>query len=319
MFTCDELLSHGLDDYSTDEGGYNPTCECFHIDHEEHDRGNQLDMPQENDMPPPYIGESRELSEAQTPSGSHVAHLEKLCEVQAKHIEEEQRLQQLWQVLEKEAAIRSLKKAHVPRHVPYVIALWKMPRPTHPQPFTGLVNLTATAILLCTMPDPSTTDAKFTVKFGDSWSVLLSSRPRAQLLSFGSPPQSTKRDPLASRGRFWSIPNPPMRKPPRYKTASRTIASIEGSTTASTNVFITMTGDTRHVATTLSGVAATIAGRIETHLLSCQVHRSSAGPSTGTLHSQVSSPDYYHQELGGNKAGTLAHRLPVGLSTRGNK
>jgi hypothetical protein len=56
LFTCDELLSDGSDDYITDEEGYDATRECFHIEHEEHDEGDQLGMPRENNAPPPHAG-----------------------------------------------------------------------------------------------------------------------------------------------------------------------------------------------------------------------------------------------------------------------
>jgi hypothetical protein len=69
LFTCDELLSDGSDGHNTDEGGYDPTRMCFHVYHEEHDGGNQLSMPRENDVPPPHVGEAREPGEARTLQG----------------------------------------------------------------------------------------------------------------------------------------------------------------------------------------------------------------------------------------------------------
>jgi hypothetical protein len=56
----DELLSDGSKGYNIDEGSYDPTWECFHIDHESLDGGNQLSMPQEDDEPPPHIREAGE-------------------------------------------------------------------------------------------------------------------------------------------------------------------------------------------------------------------------------------------------------------------
>jgi hypothetical protein len=37
LFVCDKLLSDGSDDYNANEEGYEPTRECFHTGHEEHD------------------------------------------------------------------------------------------------------------------------------------------------------------------------------------------------------------------------------------------------------------------------------------------
>jgi hypothetical protein len=42
------------------------------------------------------------------------------------------------------------------------------------------------------------------------------------------------------------------------------------------------------------------------------------GHTTGTVPDPVSSPDYHHQVLGGNKAGTMACGLPAGLPARWN-
>jgi hypothetical protein len=67
LFACDELLSDGLDGYNIDEEGYDPTRESFHVGHEEHAKGDQLDMPREGNTPPPHAGESREQGEARTP------------------------------------------------------------------------------------------------------------------------------------------------------------------------------------------------------------------------------------------------------------
>jgi hypothetical protein len=77
LFTCNELLSDGPDNYNTDEKAYDPTRECFHIWHKEHDEGNQLGMPREDNAPPPQTEEPREQGDAHTlPGVSHMAHLE---------------------------------------------------------------------------------------------------------------------------------------------------------------------------------------------------------------------------------------------------
>jgi hypothetical protein len=73
---------------------------------------------------------------------------------------------------------RSLKRAHAPRHATYIVSLWKMPRPKHPWPFTGLVK-TSQQQRSCSAPCLSLLppkDTESTVKFKDSWSVLRPSR-----------------------------------------------------------------------------------------------------------------------------------------------
>jgi hypothetical protein len=42
---CDNLLFDGFNYYNSNDEGYDPTWECFHVGHEEHDEGNQLGMP----------------------------------------------------------------------------------------------------------------------------------------------------------------------------------------------------------------------------------------------------------------------------------
>lgn len=66
-------------------------------------------MPQEANAPAPtpHTREPREKGAAQTPTGSHIAHLEQLREINAKLEEEQQQLQQLWQVLEQEVVGRA--------------------------------------------------------------------------------------------------------------------------------------------------------------------------------------------------------------------
>lgn len=47
LSACDHFLSDGSNDYNFDDEGYDPTRECFHVEHEEHGEGNQLCMPKD--------------------------------------------------------------------------------------------------------------------------------------------------------------------------------------------------------------------------------------------------------------------------------
>jgi hypothetical protein len=67
------MLSEGSKGYSSGGEGYDPTQECFHIDSDILEEGDHLGMPREGDQPPPC-----NLDGAQTPLGSHKAHLEQL-------------------------------------------------------------------------------------------------------------------------------------------------------------------------------------------------------------------------------------------------
>jgi hypothetical protein len=54
MSACDYYLSGYSDDgHSLDDKGYDPSRECFHIDQGDHDEGNHLSMPGDDDAPVP--------------------------------------------------------------------------------------------------------------------------------------------------------------------------------------------------------------------------------------------------------------------------
>jgi hypothetical protein len=140
-----------------------------------------------------------------------MGHLEQLRELHAKLGEDQQRLQQLQQVLEREAAGKVLDegaraKARDVHHRIMEDAEAKAPPAFH----RASQNLTAAAILLRTMSEPYTTEGHRI--HGEIWGLLkFAAVQEAESLAsrFGSPPRSTEQDPLASRGRLRSTPNPP--------------------------------------------------------------------------------------------------------------
>jgi hypothetical protein len=90
-----------------------------------------------------------------------MAHLKQLHELHAKLGEEQQRLQQLRQVLEREAAGKALDegaraKARDIHHRIMEDVEAEAPLSFH----RASQNLSATTILLCTMPEPSTTKGR---------------------------------------------------------------------------------------------------------------------------------------------------------------
>jgi hypothetical protein len=94
LSACDYYLSDGSNDYSSDEEDYDPTWECFHAKHEEHEGENQLGMPRNvnTPTPTPHIEGSREHDEVRIPAGSLDAQLEQLCKIQSELSEEHKRL-----------------------------------------------------------------------------------------------------------------------------------------------------------------------------------------------------------------------------------
>jgi hypothetical protein len=72
MSACDHCLSGCSDDgHSLDDEGCDPTCECFHIDQEDHDGENHFGMPGSDGAlaPASRVEILRELAVAQVPTG----------------------------------------------------------------------------------------------------------------------------------------------------------------------------------------------------------------------------------------------------------
>jgi hypothetical protein len=164
MSACDHCLSGDFDDgHSLDDEGYDPTRECFHIDQEEHDRDNHLDMLRNNEAPTraSRVEIPRELVEARTPAGGQDTQLEQLREMQAKLDEEMERLMQLRQNLEQEWVGRALAGGarHQARDIQRRII--DDVRAELPPTFNGASqNLAAAVMLLRTMPEPSTIEGR---------------------------------------------------------------------------------------------------------------------------------------------------------------
>jgi hypothetical protein len=164
MSACDYCLSGcSDDDHSFDDEGYGPSRECFHIDHGDHDEGNHLDMPEDDNAPVPAsrMEIPRELAMVLVPMGGQDTQLEQLREMQAKLDEEAGRLVQLRQTIEQEWPGRALAggACHWSRDVQRRM-VDNARAGLHPA-FSGVgQNLAAAAMLLRTMPEPSTTKGR---------------------------------------------------------------------------------------------------------------------------------------------------------------
>jgi hypothetical protein len=91
MSACDHCLSSYSDDgHNLDDEGYDPSCECFHVDQGDHDEDNHLGMPENDDAPVPAsrVEIPRELAVVRVPMGGQGTQLEQLREMQAKLDEE---------------------------------------------------------------------------------------------------------------------------------------------------------------------------------------------------------------------------------------
>jgi hypothetical protein len=164
MSACDYCLSGCSDDgRSLDDEGYDPSCECFHIDQGDHDKDDRLGMPENDDASAPAsrVEIPRELAVVRVPAGGQDTQLEQLREMQAKLDKEVGRLVQLRQNIEQEWAGRAL--AGGARHRAWDVQrrIVDDARAGLPPAFSGAgQNLAAAAILLRTMPEPSTTEGR---------------------------------------------------------------------------------------------------------------------------------------------------------------
>jgi hypothetical protein len=164
MSACDYCLSGCSDDgHSLDNEGYAPSRECFHIDQGDHDEDDRLDMPENDDAPTPAsrVDIPRELAVVRVPAGGQDTQLEQLREMQAKLDEEAGRLVQLRQNIEQEWAGRALSGGARHRAWDVQRRILDDARAGLPPAFSGAdQNLAAAAMLLRTMPEPSTTEGR---------------------------------------------------------------------------------------------------------------------------------------------------------------
>jgi hypothetical protein len=162
MSACDYCLSGYFDDgHSLGDEGYDPTRECFQIDQGDHDEDGHLGMPGDDDAPVPAsrVEIPWELAVVRVPAGGQDTQLEQHREMQAKLDEEMGQLMQLQQNIKQEWVGRALagRARHRARDVQRRII--DDARAGLPPAFSGAgQNLAATAMLLRTMPEPSTTE-----------------------------------------------------------------------------------------------------------------------------------------------------------------
>jgi hypothetical protein len=164
MSACDYCLSGcSDDDHSLGDEGCDPSRECFHIDQGDHGEDNHLGMPEDGNAPVPAsrVDIPRELAVVLVPAGGQNTQLEQFHEMQAKLDEEAGRLVQLRQNIEQGWASRALagEARHRARDVQRRIV--GDARAGLPSAFSGVgQNLAAAAMLLRTMPEPSTTEGR---------------------------------------------------------------------------------------------------------------------------------------------------------------
>jgi hypothetical protein len=164
MSACDYCLSGCSDDgHSLSDEGYDPSHECFHIDLGDHDEENHLGMPEDDNAPVPAsrVEIPRELAVVPVPVGGQDTQLEQLREMQAKLDKEAGRLVQLRQNIEQEWAGQALAGGAHHRARDVLRRIVDDARTGLPLAFSGAgQNLATAAMLLRTMPEPSTTKGR---------------------------------------------------------------------------------------------------------------------------------------------------------------
>jgi hypothetical protein len=151
MSACDYcLFGCSDDDHSLGDEGCDPSRECFHIDQGDHGEDNHLGMPEDDNTPlPAYrVDIPRELAVVPVPAGGQDTQLEQFREMYAKLDEEE------W-------AGRALAGEACRRTRDVQRRIVDDARAGLPSAFSGVgQNLAAAAMLLRTMPEPSTTEGR---------------------------------------------------------------------------------------------------------------------------------------------------------------
>jgi hypothetical protein len=311
MTACDYCLSDCSDDgHSLDDEGCGPSRECFHIDLGGHDEGNHLGMPEDDDPPEPTprIDILRELAMVPVPAGGQDTQREQIHEMQAKLDEEAGQLVQLRQNIEQEWAGRAL--AREARHQAQDVQrrITNDARARLPPASSGVgQNLAAAAILLRAMPEPSTTEGRriqgelknlledTAVRRAESSASRRQGYPRSiapRLPNSCGKPRSTPGDACSLGSPRQRAPPPRPSSPPQRKGAPRLPPQAWGT--------LRQWGGSEPLART-------------TWSASLQ-----PGHTMGAFPDLVPSPDYHHQVLGGNNAGTVACELPAGLLARWN-
>jgi hypothetical protein len=164
VFACDHYLSGCSDaDHDLDDEGYGPSRECFHVDQGDHNEGNHLGMPEDDDPPGPAsrVDILRELAVVPVPAGGQDIQLEQIREMQAQVDGEAGRLVQLRQNIEQEWADQALAGGACRWAQDIQRRIVDNARAALPSAISGSgQDLAAAAMLLRAMPEPSTTEGR---------------------------------------------------------------------------------------------------------------------------------------------------------------
>jgi hypothetical protein len=199
---------------------------------------------------------------------------------------------------------------HLPQGIQHRIADDVRARPPPASSGVGQ-NLAAAAILLRAMPEPSTTEGGVSRESSRiSWRMPRSDGPKALPPEGRGTPRSIAPRLPDSCGKPRSTPGARATQRMRPRVASAT------STTTAT-VEPTSTRGCAEATTPGVGMLRQRGGS-ESLARTTRSAGFQPGHMTGAVPDSVPNPDYYHEVLGGDEAGTVARGLPAGLPPRWN-
>jgi hypothetical protein len=311
MTACDYFLSDcsdGSRSFGDEDCG--PSRECFHVDLGGPGEGNHLGMPENGDPPRPVprVDILRELAVVPVPAGGQDAQLEQIREMQARLDEGAGTLEQFRRNIGQEWADQAPagEARHLPQGIQHRIADDVRARPPLASSGVGQ-NLAAAAILLRAMPEPSTIEGR---RIQGELKNLLedvavrraeSSASRRQGYPLGAsrcdfPIHARSLGPHRAHAQHRACgpgsprqraPPPRPSSPPRREGAPRLPPQAWGT--------LRQRGGSESLARTTRSAGF------------------QPGHTTGAVPDPVPNPDYHHQVLGGDEAGTVARGLPTGL------
>jgi hypothetical protein len=164
MTACDYCLSDCSDgSRSLGDEDCGPSRECFHVDLGGPSEGNHLGMPENGDLPRlvPRVDILRELAVVPVSAGGHDPQLEQIRGVPARLDEGAGALEPIHRDVGQEWAGQppAGEVRHLPQGIQHHIADDVRVRPPPTSSGVGQ-NLAAAAMLLRTMPEPSTTEGR---------------------------------------------------------------------------------------------------------------------------------------------------------------
>jgi hypothetical protein len=305
MTACDYCLSDCFDgnrSFGDEECG--PSRECFHVDLGGPGEGNHLGIPENGDppRPAPRVDILRELAVVPVPAGGQDAQLEQIREMLARLDEGAGTLKPFQRNTAQEWADRAPpgEARHLPQGIQFRIADDVRARPPPASSGVGQ-NLAAAAILLRSMPKPSTTEGGASRESSRiSWRMPRSDGPKALPPEGRGTPQSIAPRLPDSCGKPRSTPGAraTQRLRPRVASAtSTTTATVEPTSTRGCAE-----------ATTPGEGDATTAGRIRVPRPNHPVRRLSAEPYDGRRSRPGSEPRLLSQSTRGRRGRNCGSR-----------